>query len=156
MPTIGESDYRSGARERLEDARLLLAQERFSGAIYLAGRAVEGMLRAVIWKSDPAYRSGTKSLETGHDLRELLKLARSITSLRNAKLWDAINDHVANVAGLWSNNMRFLPVTAVKRLWYNSREIGGRRTIKESAREFVVECSTVVHRCEALWRSGQD
>ena len=50
MATIGESDYRKCARERLDDAFLLLRQGRLGGSIYIAGRAVEGILRAVIWK----------------------------------------------------------------------------------------------------------
>jgi hypothetical protein len=49
MAAIGESEYRAGARERLEEAYILLRQERLSGSIYLAGRAVECILRAVIW-----------------------------------------------------------------------------------------------------------
>ncbi len=74
MVRIGEADYRAGARERLEEAYILLINEKFGGCVYLAGRAVEGILRGVIWKSDPDYATGRKSLETGHDLRELLKV----------------------------------------------------------------------------------
>ena len=91
---IGEADYRNGAHERLEEAFALLRQQRFGGSIYLAGRAVEAMLRAVIWKNDPGYATGRKALETGHDLRDLLKLVRNLGVLRAHELRDAIADGV--------------------------------------------------------------
>ena len=62
MGTIGAAEYGDGARERLEEAFLLLRRKRWAGSIHLAGRAVEGMLRAVIWKSDPEYVTGNKRL----------------------------------------------------------------------------------------------
>ncbi len=46
MAAIGATDYRNGAMERLEEAFILLRQERLGGCVYLAGRAVEGILRA--------------------------------------------------------------------------------------------------------------
>src|SRR5687767_14730215 len=97
MATIGDDDYRDGARERLDEAFLLLRQDRFGGSIYLAGRAVEGMLRAVIWKSDPDYAAGKKSLETGHDLREMLRLVRNLGVLRDTELRHAIAADVQKV-----------------------------------------------------------
>jgi hypothetical protein len=45
---FGQKHYREGALERLDEASLLLRAQQFAGAIYLAGRAVEGMLRALI------------------------------------------------------------------------------------------------------------
>jgi len=70
--TLDGENYRKGALERLDDAGRLLRQERLGDAIYLAGRAVEGMLRAVVWLNDSDVREGRKSLETGHQLPELL------------------------------------------------------------------------------------
>jgi hypothetical protein len=60
--TLDGEDYRKGALERLDDAGHLLRQERLGDAIYLAGRAVEGMLRAVVWLNDADVREGRKSL----------------------------------------------------------------------------------------------
>src|SRR5437868_5561990 len=76
--SFGGAEYREGARQRLLEAFQLLRSEHFAGSIYLGGRAVEGMLRAVIWKADEEIRQGKKSLESGHDLRELLTLVRSL------------------------------------------------------------------------------
>jgi hypothetical protein len=127
MAAIGGTDYRNGALERFEEAGLLLRKERWAGTIYLAGRAVEGMLRAVIWKSDTAYGTGRKSLEAGHDLRDLLRLVRNLGVLRDQGLREKIVADVQIVASLWHNDMRFWPTTKVKEKWLREGEIGGRR-----------------------------
>src|SRR5579884_1716400 len=75
---FGEAQYRRGAGERLAEAHLLLIGGRLSGSVYLAGRAVEGMLRALIWRHDSEIRSGQKQLETGHDLHQLLGVIRRL------------------------------------------------------------------------------
>lgn len=78
MPQIGEQDYRDGAQERIVGAEKLLQGGQLAEAVYLSGRAVEGMFRALIWKSDPDYRSGRKSLETEHDLGKLLTMVGNL------------------------------------------------------------------------------
>jgi hypothetical protein len=153
MPGLGEADYRSGALERLEEAFLLLRRERFGGAIYLAGRAVEGMLRAVIWKSDSDYAAGKKSLETGHDLRDMLRLVRNLGVLRESPVRDAIASDVQAVGRLWSNSMRFMPTAKVRTVWRAVGEVARTRTLKQAAAEYYAACSSVIKRCEALWQS---
>src|ERR1700683_5368345 len=95
-------DYRKGALERLDDAFILLRAEQFSGSASDAGRAVEGMLRAVIWKRDANVRSGKKSLDTGHDLRELLTHVRSLGLLSAmAPEDDDLEESVLRIRRLW-------------------------------------------------------
>ena len=153
MATMGETDYRSGAKERLSEAFILLRQERFGGSVYLAGRAVEGMLRALIWSSDHEYVTGRKSLDTGHDLRDMLKLVRSLGAFGDPSFCESITADVQKVARLWSNNMRFWPERKIKNEWYNLAEIDGKRTMKQAAKDYYDACSVVVKRCEDLWRS---
>ncbi len=155
MAGIGGEDYRRGAYDRLNDALALLSQQRFGGAIYLAGRAVEGMLRAVIWHGDPEYKTGKKTLDTGHDLREMLQLVRDVRILRGSELREAIAGRVQIVARLWNNNMRFLSDSKIESIWYNLREIDGkRRTMKKAAADFCNASWTIVRRCEAIWQQN--
>ena len=49
---LGGADYRDGALERLQESEMLLVAQSFAGSVYLAGRSVEGMLRALIWRRD--------------------------------------------------------------------------------------------------------
>lgn len=153
MAATGGDDYRRGAFDRLNEAFVLLGRERFGGSIYLAGRAVEGMLRAVIWVSDYEYAVGKKSLDTGHDMRHVLKLVRNLGVLRDHEVRDSMAANVQKIARLWWNNMRFLPGTKIEDIWYNLGEIDkGRRTMKLAARDFYNACSAVVKRCEAVWQ----
>jgi hypothetical protein len=153
MAKIGEKDYRTGARERLEEAYILLRQHRFAGSIYIAGRAVEGILRGVIWKADPEYATGKKSLETGHGLRNLLDVVGQLGVLSENPLRDDIGADVQHVARLWWNDMRFLPESRIKTDWYRLGEIDGRRSLKLAASEYYDACSAIIKRCEAIWQS---
>jgi hypothetical protein len=153
MAKLGESDYRAGGRERLEEAFILLSAERFGGCVYLAGRAVEAMLRAVIWKSDPDYVTGRKSLETGHNLRDILDLVGRLGVLQDNPLRDEIAANILHVGRLWWNDMRFISEQKMKSKWFELKEIGSRRTLKVAAREYYNACSLVIRRCEALWQS---
>src|SRR5689334_21092719 len=96
---FGRETYRLGARERLMDARYLRDAGQWAGSVYLAGRAVEGMSRALIWA--PAV-----SLETGHVLKDLAIKSRALGLLRSGKD-EALIGAVSDVARLWHNNLRF-------------------------------------------------
>src|SRR3954447_24118802 len=104
---FGGGEYRAGALGRLGDAHRLLRAERFAASAYLPGRAVEGMPRALIWETDKDIRQGKKSLETGHDLRELLALVRHLGLLRPGDRDVEFEVTVQRVGRLWFNNMRF-------------------------------------------------
>ena len=82
---FGEKQYRRAALERLEEAGVLLRRGFLGGAVYMAGRGVEGSMRAVIWRKDAEIRGGRKSLETGHDLRELLALVQQLGLLAEGR-----------------------------------------------------------------------
>ena len=83
---LGENDYRQGGLQRLRESKVLLDGQLFAGGVYLAGRAVESLLRALIWKHDRDIKSGRRSLQTGHDLRELLKLVANLGVLKDNPL----------------------------------------------------------------------
>ena len=148
--TLGESDYRRGGLERLREAEVLLARELFAGGIYLAGRAVEGMMRAVIWKYDADVRTGRKSLETGHNLLRMLAWLENLGLLREDEFRRPFAVAVQQVGRLWTNNMRFMPTERIAADWRQSGEINRKRTLKQAAAAYYIACSTVVKRCEVL------
>ena len=152
--TLDGDDYRKGALERLDDAGHLLRQERFADAIYLAGRAVEGMLRAVVWLNDVDVREGRKSLETGHQLPELLQSVADLGLLRaDGDRDQVLRDSVQAIARRWFNNLRFAPTRFVHTLWWSQRIVTNRWTLKQAAQEFYDACGTVIKRCEELCRT---
>ena len=153
MATLGESGYRRGAKERLEEAYTLLRRNQLSGSIYLAGRAVEGMLRALIWMGDSDYQAGRKVLETGHDLRDMLKLICDLGLMKDTGLADSIRTNVQMVARLWSNNMRFWPISMISQEWLVHGTIRRKRSIRFAAQEFFDACSAILRKCDTLWQS---
>ncbi len=151
-------DYRAGALERLAGAFILWRAEQFAGAVSDAGRAVEGMLRAVIWKRDDDVRTGRKSLDTGHDLRDLLTHARNLGLLDTAEPEPSeLEATVQRVARLWFNNMRFAPSKFLEARWvylgevrYPRRKGERDRTLKQASEAFYYDCLSIVKRCEVL------
>lgn len=150
---LGESDYREAGLQRLNESGILLRGEWFAGAVYLGGRAVESMLRALIWKNDPEIRSGRRSLETGHDLREMLALVGGLGLLAEDERRTDLVLGIQRIGRLWFNNMRFVPNAKLKRIWWELGEVSGKRTLKRAAAEFYDVCSAVVKRCETLCQS---
>jgi hypothetical protein len=152
--TLDGKDYRDGALERLGTAWHLLNAERFGDAIYLAGRAVEGMFRAVIWHRDVDIRKGRKSLETGHQLSELLQSVADLGLLRTDDSRDLeLRDSVQKIARRWFNNMRFASSRFVHTLWWANGIVTERCTFKQATHEFYNACSQVIKRCEELCRT---
>jgi len=152
--TLDGQDYRAGALERLDDAGRLLRQQRFADAIYLAGRAVEGMLRAVVFLNDADVRAGRKSLETGHQLPELLQSVADLGLLRSdGDLDQALRDSVQAVGRRWFNNLRFAHTRFVHTIWWTQRIVSRNWTIKQAAQQFYDACGTIIKRCEELCRT---
>ena len=155
MARIGETDYRQGALERWREAYALLRRDMFGGSIYLAGRAVEGMFRAVLWKSDRGYATGKKSLGTGHDLKTLFIAIKPLALLevcdRPGKP-GSLTESVNNVSRLWCNDMRFWPTAKVARAWRELGELAGRRTLKSAAQDYYNTCSAIIKRGDTLWQ----
>ncbi len=153
--TFGFENYRAGGMERLGEAGLLLRAQNFAGSIYLAGRAVEGLLRALVWRSDLEIQQGRKSLDTGHDLRDLLTLVANLGLLKQTAQGqrDELETRVQRVARLWYNNMRFASSKFVESRWRDAREFGAGRaykTFKQAASAYYDDCSAIIKNCEVL------
>jgi hypothetical protein len=151
---LGFATYRDGALERIGEAYHLLRAEHFAGAIYLAGRAVEGMLRALIWRNDLHVQFG-QTLETGHDLREMLKLVRNLGLLHESSTdeRDQLEVQVVRVGRLWYNNLRFASSRLVETRWHEVGQHGRGgvyKTFKQAATAYCDDCRAIVKRCEVL------
>jgi len=151
MPQIGENDYRDGAKERIAGAEMLLQGGQLAEAVYLAGRAVEGMLRALIWKADPDYRLGRKPLEAGHNPRELLAMVGELglLSWRDDVMWYRI----VSVSARWANNMRYVPRRWIESYWRSIGVVTNTCTMKRAAGDFFNVCIKIVTRCEGIYEN---
>ena len=106
--------YRA-AKQRFDDALLLLEMERTTAAIYLAGYSVECMLKALILSAVPqAQEAELLGLFHGaraHDYEWLLRL---YVDKGGAKLPPSVVPHFARVNS-WSTDMRYAPGTIAVR-----------------------------------------
>jgi HEPN domain-containing protein len=106
--TTGE-DYPEAAEKHLKDSNALMAQNRYDGAAYLAGYAVECSLKTIIQKE----RGTAPRL---HDLKNLKKEALKlaiVTSKKTAKyarrnIWSH-SSILAYKCGGWDECIRYLP-----------------------------------------------
>jgi hypothetical protein len=92
-------EYRWAALDRIQAAQVLHATGKYGSAIYLAGVAVECMLRAYRLRIDPEF-------DARHDLRQLLTtsgLQDYIPGKRRAEVAAALGD----VWSRWKNDYRY-------------------------------------------------
>lgn len=148
---FNDRDYRDGARLRLHEAQRLYDSRHWGGATYLGGRAVEGMLRSLLW-----LRS--RQQEVGHDLRQLLRRAESLGLLEAADR-ARIADQVNELAIVWHNSLRFASDAAFDR-WLKALGrhvvVNGRRVFgppaKANAKSALEASELIVSRGELIWR----
>lgn len=77
--SVNRYDFQKLARIRLEEAKILLRNDRHEGCYYLSGYVVECGLKACIAKLTKRYDFPDRSLLQGaytHDLTQLLKMAK--------------------------------------------------------------------------------
>lgn len=100
------------SRRRLEDARVLRDQKRWSGAMYLGGYAIECSLKSLICYEEGRInnfretRSFKKGLQ-GSDLHNLTKLLECLASLQRTISLDRTNsykDAWNTITSLWRND----------------------------------------------------
>lgn len=141
---FGTDTYREGAEARIEDARVLLRNEKFSGSFYIAGLAVEGMLRSLVWLED-------KRFDQRHDLR---KLADRVAELGLLRKGDADHGFVTDaqaISRLWSNDLRFAGDLQVGR-WLRSINVMSKDVdMKKAANDHFSRCHRFFKRCSQVW-----
>jgi HEPN domain-containing protein len=116
--SMNRDDLRELARQRLEDARVLLEEGRYSGAYYLAGYVVECGLKACISSRTkqfdfPPDRKAIETIYT-HDLNKLVKSAgldKGLTDAQKAdeefcRNWGLVKD--------WNEESRYKAWTKVQ------------------------------------------
>jgi len=108
--------YRA-AKQRFDDALLLLEMERTTAAVYLAGYSVECMLKALILSTVPQAQTQEADMlglfrgARAHDYEWLLQL---YAEKGGARLPLSVVPHFARVNS-WSTDMRYAPGTIAAR-----------------------------------------
>jgi HEPN domain-containing protein len=128
---IDANTYKVAAEEHVVAARELHSGQRYVLAHYIAGLAVECILRAYF-----ARRS--EDFDKRHDLRELAKSSRFLHPVpfeNQRRVWIALNTCVAQ----WLNNHRYRSEAALRRYLKAARLDGNIRGdfVKERSRRIV-------------------
>jgi HEPN domain len=142
---IDANVYRAVAKERVTEAQRLYDLGAYGIAIYIAGVAVESMLRSL------ALRRGT-DFPTNHNLEALRRAARFMDDLRDRPL-AAATQAFADVAIRWSNLHRYRSTQAMRvflKAGRFDRRIRG-DFLKENCRITLVSATTLVTIGEQKW-----
>ena len=111
---LDEKEIIKIAKARLEEAEILAASNRYEGAIYLSGYAIELGLKAKIcktlkWSGYPSTRNEFKEYSSfkTHDLDVLLHLSGSEKSVKNTFLAEW------SIVATWDPESRYNPIGQV-------------------------------------------
>lgn len=143
-------DYRDAALLRLKEAQDLYDCGQWVGTTYLAGRAVEAVLRALLWRKG-------RQQEVGHSIRGLLSKVGDLGLLTEGdreRLLDRVND----VAIVWNNDLRFASTRKFLqhlRAARRDRRIGTRPVTgapdKANAKNTLEASEAIVTRGDMIW-----
>jgi hypothetical protein len=141
--------YRDAAAEHVTAAGELYDLGRYVQSNYLAGLAVECMLRAYRIMIDPEF-------DSRHDIDRLYELAKfaDVVPPGNAEATGLL---LSVVVALWSNDHRFLSEAALRRRWTRRRLYEGIKKgdfVKERNRQLVNAASGIVTVGVARWTTS--
>jgi len=148
--TFGPETYRAGAHVRMKDAEALWDCKRYVGCMYLAGRAVECVFRALI-----TLRERTR-LDTGHDLRALMKYAGRL-GLLESRDRDILNESIDKVSAIWRNNLRFAGSEQVRGMLKAIKKDRGVRGdfLAHNCRVLLDASAKIVERGDIAWKRSK-
>ena len=138
--------YLAAAQERVAELKELYKAERYVMTHYVAGVAVECVLRAYRYRLDPEF-------DARHDLYRLLQASGIIRALRADEIY-AANSAIASVSFRWANDFRYRSKADLLRYL---KRIGADRGIKgdvlkENARRIMESASSFVRIGIKAWK----
>jgi len=107
---MNRSDLQRLADLRIREAKVLLDNDYYQGAYYLAGYAVECALKACIAKETKEYDFPDKKLAKSsytHDLTELLGISRLTEKMKDAKSQNKTLETYWAVVVTWNEDARY-------------------------------------------------
>lgn len=154
--SLSAADYLEGALLRREEAWALYERNQWVGAIYIAGRAVECLLRCMITMRNV-------ELEVGHDLRKQFAHVRHVFQVAESESL-ALEKSVNELSIVWRNDLRYSGSTRMMRLLRDARRtrrIGTMRVVgdplKANAKNVLESCEGIISRgepiCRPYWKS---
>jgi HEPN domain-containing protein len=158
-------DYRQAALERIEQARANYDRKAFALAMYVAGVAVECMLRAYILR-----RKGKGQLETGHNILLLLsesqlksiavedKLEKGTVDSVVTRYIDSFEEFATILSLSWANDFRYASEKRLRAELKKRKLTHGVKgdTLKANAIRLIEAASWIVREGERLWKRFEE
>ncbi|MDZ7361615.1 MAG: HEPN domain-containing protein [candidate division KSB1 bacterium] len=143
---IEAADYFAAAKDRLNKANLLYEKARYSLAPYIAGVAVESLLRAYIFRLEP-------KLEAAHNLK-LLWNASKLSALATPDESLQIDAAISDLFARWRNDLRYTSNDRLRRRLKRSKFDRGIRGdfLKENCRLAIETATTILKVGVAKWQ----
>jgi hypothetical protein len=140
--------YRDAAGERIIAAGQLYEAGQYVEANYLAGLAVECILRAYRMMIDPEF-------DSRHDIAGLYKLAK-FSNIVPPNDIEAVSAAIGDVSALWSNDHRFLSKIALRKRWVKQNLFRGIKGdfVKEQTRQLLNSSLYIVNTGVEKWKSS--
>jgi len=143
---IEAADYFAAANERLDEAKLLFEKAHYALALYVAGVAVESLLRAYTFRLEP-------KLEAAHNLELLLETSNLrflVTAVESQQLFAAI----ADLYRRWRNDLRYTSNNRLRRRLKKQKLDRGIRGdfLKENCRIAIEKASTILKVGVSKWK----
>jgi HEPN domain-containing protein len=138
--------YIDAAPERANAARALYQAHRYTEAVYLAGVAVECVLRAYA-------QEGGEAFDARHDLRQLFKAA-TLERFVGGKQRKAVSAALGEVWMRWKNSYRYAPAERMRKEISRLRLDQGIKgdALKETARVAIENALVVVNKGRYQWK----
>ncbi len=145
---IEAADYFTAAQERLYETKLLFEKARYALAMYVAGVAVESLLRAYIVRLDPKF-------EVAHDLYLLLN-ASNLRSFATPAEGHQVFTAITVLFRRWRNNLRYIANDRLRRHLKKSKLDRGIRGdfLKENCRVAIEAAKLILKIGAAKWKTS--
>ncbi len=145
---IDALDYFDAAKERLNEANLLYENERYSLALYVAGVAVESLLRAYIVRVNPKF-------EAAHDLYLLLD-ASNLHSFSAPTESQQVFAAITMLFRRWRNDFRYTSTDRLRRRLKKLKLDRGIRGdfLKENSRIAIEAAKLILKIGVAKWKTS--
>ena len=141
-------DYKIASIERIDAARRLYEQKKYVAAIYIAGVAVECLLRAYMKRKSPHF-------ESRHDLQSLLKESGLMDFIRPTD-HKKLSACFGEVWSRWKNNYRYASserlTSEYRRLKHYNKKIKG-DLLKANSFTIIENAFMIINKGVARWNS---
>ncbi len=145
MANFNAEEYRRASHEKFNAASHAAQGGHYVVAHYLAGVAVECMLRAFRFQID-------RNWDAGHDLTKLLKgsgVLGKVSGSRGGRLQEAFN----SLAIRWSVSHRYAPTDRLEKYLFRAKlEIGPKETRLRRDTQTMLQCAQIIiEECENVY-----